>query len=159
MPIIKYKDVTLHFAHIPKCAGSSIENYVKRINGAELAFVDISYVGNPAKKPWNISSPQHIDGASFARLFPKTFFDAFFYPKTGYQLFKLEQGGVKAAKKFIDKQLFGNDIVMPVPHANAAKKSNDFDESDLVLSDQSIEIIVDAYQRDYERFSYPLPKK
>ena len=78
MPIIKYKDKTLHFAHIPKCAGSSIERYIKLINGAELAFVDISFVGNPAKKPWNVSSPQHIDGASFARLFPKSFFDAFF---------------------------------------------------------------------------------
>jgi len=78
MPIIKYKNVTLHFAHIPKCAGTSIEGYIKHINGAELAFVDMHYVASPAKQPWNISSPQHIDGVSFARLFPKTFFNAFF---------------------------------------------------------------------------------
>jgi len=216
MPVIKYKDVILHFAHIPKCAGSSIEGYVNRIKGAELAFVDSNYVANPAKKPWNNSSPQHVDGASFARLFPKTFFDAFFtivrdpvsrvksayqfqrivekkisndvslndfvkkelkenylnigwmdnhllpqtyflYPKTSYQIFKLEQEGVKAAKRFIDKQLFGNNISLEIPHVNAAKKHNSFDESDLVLSDHSLEIITTAYKYDYERFNYPDP--
>jgi len=213
MPIIKYKGKTLHFAHIPKCAGSSIERYIRQINGAELAFVDISFVGNPAKEPWNISSPQHIDGASFARFFPRSFFDAFFavvrdpanrvksayqfqrfverkiehsmpldkfiiehlranysmpgwmdnhflpqarflYPKTGYQVFKLERDGLAPVKKYIDDQLFGNVIDLKMPHENAAKKKNKIEPEELQLSQQSIEIINEIYHEDFTRFKY-----
>jgi len=215
MPIIKYKDVTLHFAHIPKCGGSSVEEYVKGLNGAELAFVDISYVlGNTAKKPWNISSPQHIDGDSFSRLFPKAFFSAFFavvrnplnrvksayqfqrfvhrtikhtvtlddfvknelkanylklgwmdnhflpqhrflYPRTAYQIYKLEAGGVDKAKHYIDRMLFGNSIEQVMPHENPAKKWKGFNEADLDLSEESRKIINDIYKADFERFKYP----
>ena len=214
MPIIKYKDKTLHFAHIPKCAGSSIESYIKRINGAELAFVDISYVGKPAKKPWNVSSPQHIDGQAFARLFPRSFFDAFFaivrdplnrvqsaykfqrfvetkinssetldsfikqklhknydkigwmdnhflpqsrflYPNTSYQIFKLERDGLGPVKKYIDTQLLGNNIELKMPFENAAKKPQDFDSSELNLSDESIEILNEIYKDDLVRFKFP----
>jgi len=214
MPIIKYNTRTLHFAHIPKCAGSSVESYIKKINGAELAFVDISFVGNPAKKPWNISSPQHIDGASFARLFPRSFFDSFFavvrdplsrlksaykfqrivekkiassqpldlfikkqlqtnyanvgwmdnhflpqsrllYPNTGYQIFKLERDGLGPVKKYIDNQLFGNAIDLKMPFENAAKKIDSFDQSDLELSLESIEILNEIYKDDFMRFKYP----
>ena len=78
MPIIKYKNKVVHFAHVPKCAGTSIERYVRLINGAELAFVDMHFVSHPPKHGWNTSSPQHIDGGSFGRLFPRSFFDGFF---------------------------------------------------------------------------------
>jgi len=214
MPIIKYKNVTLHFAHIPKCAGSSIEQYVRSIKGAELAFVDSNYVANPAKEPWNCSSPQHIDGVSFSRLFPKTYFDAFFavirepfsrlesaykfqlmqektinesvsldqfvkeklrhncqkagwmdnhflpqvdflYPKTAYQIFRLEGNGMNLAKKFIDNTLFGNPISLPMRHTNAAKKNTEFDPNQLVLSEDGIQIVNEVYKADFERFKYP----
>lgn len=79
MPVIKYKDVLLHFAHIPKCGGTSIERYVQGLNGVSLAFLDEQYViSPPQQRHWNISSPQHIDGESLSRLFPKDFFTAFF---------------------------------------------------------------------------------
>ncbi|KIC33697.1 sulfotransferase family protein [Leisingera sp. ANG-S5] len=78
MPLIKYKDVLLHFAHIPKCGGTSIERYIQGLNGVSLAFVDEQYVANPPQQHWNISSPQHIDGESISRLFPKDFFTGFF---------------------------------------------------------------------------------
>ncbi|MBY6065504.1 sulfotransferase family protein [Leisingera aquaemixtae] len=79
MPVIKYKDVLLHFAHIPKCGGTSVERYVQGLKGVSLAFLDEQYVSNPPQQQhWNISSPQHIDGESLSRLFPKDFFTAFF---------------------------------------------------------------------------------
>lgn len=74
MPIIKKNGKVGYFAHIPKCGGSSIEHYCKQI-GANLAFVDTQFVSHPAAQPWNISSPQHIDGQSLSRLFPAEFFD------------------------------------------------------------------------------------
>ena len=61
-----------HFAHIPKCAGSSIEHYLENHN-IKLAFLDRTF--DAASKSWNISSPQHIDGYSLSRLFPGDFFD------------------------------------------------------------------------------------
>ena len=37
--------------------------------------MDRAFVASPAEQPWNISSPQHIDGYSLSRLFPGDFFD------------------------------------------------------------------------------------
>lgn len=78
MPVIKYKDVLLHFAHIPKCGGTSVERYVQGLNCVSMAFIDERYVSHAPDQHWNISSPQHVDGESFARLFPMDFFTAFF---------------------------------------------------------------------------------
>lgn len=78
MPIIKYKDAFLHFAHIPKCGGTSVERYLQSLNGVSVAFLDELYVARPPRQHWNISSPQHVDGESIGRLFPKDFFTAFF---------------------------------------------------------------------------------
>ncbi len=78
MPIIKYKDVILHFAHIPKCGGTSVERYVQGLKAVSIAFVDERYVSHAPQQHWNISSPQHVDGESIARLFPLDFFTAFF---------------------------------------------------------------------------------
>ena len=72
MPILSNKNIICHFAHIPKCAGSSIEHYCENHN-IKLAFLDRTY--DIASKSWNNSSPQHIDGSSLSRLFPNDFFD------------------------------------------------------------------------------------
>ena len=45
MPVVRYKDKICHFAHIPKCSGSSVEFYLKRC-GAYVAFLDISFVSS-----------------------------------------------------------------------------------------------------------------
>lgn len=74
MPILNKNNVLCHYAHIPKCGGSSIENYCQSI-GINIAFIDRAFVASPAAQPWNISSPQHIDGYSLSRLFPEDFFD------------------------------------------------------------------------------------
>ncbi|MBT8154369.1 sulfotransferase family protein [Epibacterium ulvae] len=78
MPIIKYKDVILHFAHIPKCGGTSVERYIQGLKSVSIAFIDERYVSHAPQQHWNISSPQHVDGESIARLFPLDFFTAFF---------------------------------------------------------------------------------
>lgn len=72
MPILSNNNIICHFAHIPKCAGSSIEHYCENHN-IKLAFLDRNY--DMASKSWNNSSPQHIDGYSLSRLFPNDFFD------------------------------------------------------------------------------------
>ncbi|MQQ07215.1 hypothetical protein GFB49_01985 [Epibacterium sp. SM1979] len=77
MPVIKYKDVLLHFAHIPKCGGTSVERYVAGLNDVSMAFVDQLYVAQPSEQHWNVSSTQHIDGEPSGRLFPHDFFIAF----------------------------------------------------------------------------------
>ena len=74
MPIIRCKENLIHYAHIPKTGGHSLESYIKKIKGVELGFVDWFHVMKPAQTPWNISSPQHIDGASMSRIFPVNFF-------------------------------------------------------------------------------------
>ena len=78
MPIIRFRDNLIHYAHIPKCGGHSLEIYLQGINEVELGFFDWSYIDIPPKVPWNISSPQHIDGYSLLRLFPKEFFTTYF---------------------------------------------------------------------------------
>ena len=77
MPILRYKNKLAHFAHIPKCGGTSVEAYLMKVNIA-VGFLDSYFMINPAPQKWNISSPQHVDGYSLSRLFPKKFFDAYF---------------------------------------------------------------------------------
>ena len=74
MPIIKGHGKICHFAHIPKCAGSSVEHHFRQI-GLDVGFLDTSFVWRPSPVGWNHSSPQHIDGYSLSRLFPNSFFD------------------------------------------------------------------------------------
>lgn len=77
MPILYKNNIVCHFAHIPKCGGSSVEAYCKSI-GITTAFCDDTYITVPAPQKWNTSSPQHIDGYSLSRLFPPDFFDVGF---------------------------------------------------------------------------------
>ena len=74
MPLLSQNNTICHFAHIPKCGGSSIENYCQSV-GINIAFIDRAFLASPAAQPWNVSSPQHIDGYSLSRLFPIEFFN------------------------------------------------------------------------------------
>ncbi|WP_165589927.1 sulfotransferase family 2 domain-containing protein [Phaeobacter italicus] len=73
-PITCCNNKIAHFAHVPKCGGVSVEFYAMK-TGIQLAFWDSHYVSHPAPQKWNISSPQHIDGPSLARLIPPAFLD------------------------------------------------------------------------------------
>jgi len=77
MPIIRFKNKIVYFSHIPKCGGTSVENFLKIIVGTNLSFLDQkSYEINSS--PWSMSSAQHITGHHVSKLFPETFFDEFF---------------------------------------------------------------------------------
>lgn len=77
MPIVRFKKNIVYFSHIPKCGGTSVENFLKIITGTDLSFLDRNFYKNKYL-PWSISSPQHISGNHVYKLFPVTFFDDFF---------------------------------------------------------------------------------
>lgn len=76
MPIIKVNGVLLYFSHIPKCGGNSVYSFLEQFSDS-IVFLDKGFTIQ--KKPWNASSPQHIDGFSLNKLFKdKNFFDFYF---------------------------------------------------------------------------------
>jgi hypothetical protein len=77
VPIVRFKNKIVYFSHIPKCGGTSVEDFLKITTGANLAFLDRSFYKNK-NIPWSISSPQHINGNNIYKFFPVTFFDEFF---------------------------------------------------------------------------------
>lgn len=79
MPILRTHGKLMLFAHVPKCAGTSIEGYLGRRFGRHaLAFLDSGHYSQPPALRWSQSSPQHIDAVSLRWLFPESFFDASF---------------------------------------------------------------------------------
>jgi len=74
MPLIKNNNKLLYFIHIPKCAGSAIEDFFLE-NGAMVSFLDRS---GKFSSTWYKSSPQHIDETTFKRLFNIDIFDELF---------------------------------------------------------------------------------
>jgi hypothetical protein len=77
VPIVRLKNKIVYFSHIPKCGGTSVESFLKRITRANLSILDRNFDKN-TKVNWSISSPQHITGSYISQLFPITFFDEFF---------------------------------------------------------------------------------
>ncbi|SEL40717.1 Sulfotransferase family protein [Roseovarius azorensis] len=77
MPILRCDGRLIYFAHVPKCAGTAIEQYLSDHCGP-LALLDPAFGKLPAEARWSVTSPQHVDAASLARLFPAGFFDAAF---------------------------------------------------------------------------------
>ena len=84
MPIIKtYRKIfgfmpntkLIYFIHIPKCAGTSIEEFFIN-NHIQPSFLDKKFNNN--KINWNRSSPQHIHAETFDNLFSDNFFDFVF---------------------------------------------------------------------------------
>jgi len=78
MPIIRSASELVYFVHIPKCAGVSVQTYLKTVSDGRIAFLDNSYGKIDPARRWSKTSPQHIDGYSLSRLFPDSFFDSIF---------------------------------------------------------------------------------
>ncbi len=77
MPIYRCAGKLLFFAHVPKCAGTAVENYLAERLG-HPAFLQTSNFGlDPAKK-WSKTTPQHMDSATFTMFFPEGFFEEVF---------------------------------------------------------------------------------
>lgn len=77
MPIIKADNKVIYYAHVPKCGGSSVSSYLEGRFGA-VAFVNTSFTQLAPEKRWSRTSPQHVDAATLASMFPAGFFDAVF---------------------------------------------------------------------------------
>lgn len=77
MPIIRAGSRLVFYAHVPKCGGSAVQDYLHARFGA-LGFEDRQHLAQPPVRRWTATSPQHVDVASLNRLFPAGFFDAVF---------------------------------------------------------------------------------
>ncbi len=77
MPIVQTATGLVYFAHVPKCAGSAIENYLQKRFGP-LAFMNRRYLAVRQKQRWTKTSPQHVTADALAQLFPDNFFAAQF---------------------------------------------------------------------------------
>lgn len=75
MPISLVNGQILYFAHIPKCAGSSVEAYLHGRFG-RLGMLDRAHYDHPRR--WTRSSPQHALWKDMERLLPLDFMAASF---------------------------------------------------------------------------------
>jgi len=75
MPMVRISGLLIYFAHVPKCAGTAVERYLKRRFGP-LALSDPRHGLDGAR--WSGTSPQHIDAGALARLIPPGFCDGGF---------------------------------------------------------------------------------
>lgn len=78
MPIFKAGSKLIYYAHVPKCGGSAVEEYLTDRFGGHGAFQNTQYTSRPEKLRWTKTSPQHIDVEALGLLFPADFFDASF---------------------------------------------------------------------------------
>jgi sulfotransferase famil protein len=75
VPIARIGSGWIYFAHVPKCAGSAMEDYLSERFGP-LAFINREHYKEP--RNWSKTSPQHIAADDLGRLFPQDFFIARF---------------------------------------------------------------------------------
>lgn len=74
MPIVRAGPLLVYFAHVPKCGGTSVENYLAARFGP-VAMLDARHHFVEPDRRWSRTSPQHLSLAVRDRLFPKGFFD------------------------------------------------------------------------------------
>ena len=77
MTIFKVNSDFIYFSHIPKCAGSSIEDYFSTFPECSILFLDRDFYKSSLRN-WTKSSPQHIPGNVIERLFDNSFFTDYF---------------------------------------------------------------------------------
>jgi len=77
MPIFCVHDQLCYFSHVPKCAGTAVEHYLRDRFG-KLGLQDSAYLKVRPSQRWTKSSPQHIDVVALNRLLPPSFFKASF---------------------------------------------------------------------------------
>lgn len=77
MPFFKSQGQLIYYAHVPKCGGTGVENYIKARFGS-VAFLDRRYFQKGDVEPWSRTSPQHIEAGDLDQLIPLNFFDQIF---------------------------------------------------------------------------------
>jgi hypothetical protein len=112
MSIFRINSKLYYFSHIPKCGGSSVEDYVKNVTGKRGSFIDRGYYKNKIKVFKN-SSPQHILGVEVANLFEPDFFDGYFaVVRCPYERFKSAFIFQKYIEKNIPNELSMNQFLI-----------------------------------------------
>jgi hypothetical protein len=116
MPIVRINDKILYFCHIPKCGGSSVELYLDIVSNGNIGFIDPNHITHAKDSVWSSSSPQHIDGISLGRLFPKGIIDEYFVVTRNpfdrfisayrYQKHKLKSSNFDDVNSFADSLSF-----------------------------------------------------
>ncbi|MCB2137364.1 MAG: sulfotransferase family 2 domain-containing protein [Rhodobacteraceae bacterium] len=76
MPIFRSQGRNIYFAHVPRCGGTSVEDYLRRRAG-KPSFLDPRYRARRRVR-WTKSSPQHVLAEQLAVLFADGFFDEVF---------------------------------------------------------------------------------
>ncbi|MCV2890893.1 sulfotransferase family protein [Ruegeria aquimaris] len=78
MPIIRTGRGIYWFVHVPKCAGTTVEEYlVRRFGRKNMGFYDPRHIVDSGMR-WTRSSPQHVHAEAMSRLFPDGFLDGVF---------------------------------------------------------------------------------
>ena len=77
MPFFRTAGQIVYFAHVPKCAGTSVEDYLIARFGP-LAMLDRRFLAAPPETRWSRTSPQHVDWQSLQTILPATMIDAVF---------------------------------------------------------------------------------
>ena len=77
MPFFRIGAKLAYFAHVPKCGGTSVEDYLVERFGP-LAMLDRRFQHRPPAARWSRTSPQHIDWESLQSILPLGFIDAVF---------------------------------------------------------------------------------
>jgi len=77
MPIFRINGGLHYFAHVPKCAGASVEAYIHARFGS-VAFANSQFMSKPEAQRWTRSSPQHVDWESLGLLIPPGWFESSF---------------------------------------------------------------------------------
>lgn len=76
MPVIKTNGKLLYFAHVPKCGGASVDEYlIARFGSHNIGFLDSKFSNAQYKNSWNRTSPQHIAWVHRQKIMPDEIFD------------------------------------------------------------------------------------
>ena len=70
MPLFHITGSLFHFAHVPRCGGSAVENYLTGRFGP-IALLDRRFLSIREPERWSRSSPQHLETEALYRLIPK----------------------------------------------------------------------------------------
>ena len=77
MPIARVSGKLVLFMHVPRCGGTSMEDYLEARFGP-LAFRSRFFLDLPPPMRWTRTAPQHVAATDLARLFPAGFLDETF---------------------------------------------------------------------------------
>jgi hypothetical protein len=77
MPLARVGQKLIYFAHVPKCAGMTIEHYITQRFGP-IAMLYNPFAKIPTQDRWSVTSPQHMPESVRQQYVPDGFIDASF---------------------------------------------------------------------------------